>query len=286
MKSGFFRIAGWEQHAYPDEQFPPFSCAANLHRQCVATPDHIMVKLGLIQTKSYSTNNDGVKTVSRLLKNQGRNEVDIVCLPEQWLKDNRIGDVQEEFSDFKKIAKEYSMTIIPGAFYERTENRFSITSPIISPSGEIIGKQEKIHPFDYEQNLVTPGRKTQIFKTKCKFGVVICYDMVFPEVVNSFVKKGAEVIFSPSRIVKRGILPWQLYVQTRALENRIPILAANVENHKFGGNSLIVDLIENEGVMIPKLVKLEGEKSASKSFILSKYTKSRKNRFSDARKFS
>lgn len=245
-----------------------------------------MVKLGIIQTKSYSSNYEGIKTVSRLLKNQGKNEVDVVCLPEQWLKDNRIANVQEEFSDFRKIAKEYSLTIIPGAFYERIKNKFSITSPIIGPTGEIIGRQEKIHPFDYERNLVIPGRKTKIFKTKCKFGVVICYDMVFPEVVNSFVKKGAEVIFSPSRIVKRGISPWHLYVQTRALENRIPILAANVENHKFGGNSTIVDLIEKNKVMIPKLTKLRGQKSASKSFSLSKYVKSRKDRFSDSRKFA
>ena len=245
-----------------------------------------MVKLGIIQTKSYSSNYEGIKTVSRLLKNQGKNEVDVVCLPEQWLKDNRITNVQEEFADFLKIAKEYSMTIIPGAFYERIKNKFSITAPIIGPTGEIIGRQEKIHPFDYERNLVIPGRKTKIFKTKCKFGVVICYDMVFPEVVNSFVKKGAEVILSPSRIVKRGISPWHLYVQTRALENRIPILAVNVENHKFGGDSIIVDLIEKNKVMIPKLTKLRGQKSASKSFMLSKYVKSRKVRFSDSRKFA
>ena len=245
-----------------------------------------MVKLGIVQTKSYSSNREGIKSVSRLLHSQGKKESDIVCLPEQWLKDNRISNMEEEFSDFKKIAKDYSMTIIPGAFYERKKNRFAITSPIIGPSGEIIGRQEKIHPFDYERNLVTPGRKTQVFKTKCKFGVVICYDMVFPGVINSMVKKGAEVILSPSRIVKRGITPWHLYVQARALENRIPILAANVENHRFGGNSLIVDLIENDGVMIPKLTKLKGQKATSKSFTLSKYAKSRKTRYSDARSFS
>ena len=244
-----------------------------------------MVKLGLIQTKSYSSNILGIKAVSKLLQKIGRSNVDVVCLPEQWLKDNRMSNIEKEFSDFKKIAKDYDMTIIPGAFYERRQNRFAITAPIIGPSGEIIGRQDKIHPFDYEQNLVNPGRKANLFKTKCKFGVIVCYDMVFPKVVNSLVKKGAEVIFSPSRIVKRGILPWHLYVQARSLENRVPILAANVENHKFGGNSIIVDLRENNGVIIPKLTKLRGEKTASKIFTLSKYAKSRKERFADARTF-
>ena len=72
--------------------------------------------------------------------------------------------------------------------------------------------------------------------------MIICYDMVFPKVANTLVKKGAQVLLSPSRIVRRGIKPWQMYVQVRSLENRIPILAANVENQRFGGNSLIVDL--------------------------------------------
>ena len=76
--------------------------------------------------------------------------------------------------------------------------------------------------------------------------------MVFPTVVNTFVKKGAQVLFSPSRIVRRGIEPWQMYVQVRALENRIPILVANIENHRFGGNSLIIDLTENNKVMTTK----------------------------------
>jgi len=245
-----------------------------------------MVKLGIVQTKSYTSNQQGINIVSKILESLGKKETDVVCLPEQWLQNNRIASFESEFSEFAKIAKNYSMTIIPGAFYERRKHRFAITSPVIGPKGEIIGRQDKIHPFDYERNLVNPGKGFKIFKTACKFGIIICYDMVFPKVANSFVKKGAEVLLSPSRIVKRGIIPWHLYLQTRALENRIPILAANVLNHRFGGNSVIVDLFEKDKVMIPKLVsKLTGQSSAARSITLSKYIKSRKTRFSDARGF-
>ena len=244
-----------------------------------------MVKLGLIQTASQSTNEKGIFHASKILKKLGRNNTDIVCLPEQWLKNNEIQDFDIEFAEFKKIAKEFSMTIIPGAFYEVTKNRTSIISPIIGPKGEIIGSQEKIHPFDYERDNVKPGKEAKIFKTSCKFGVVICYDMVFPKVANTFVKKGAQVLFSPSRIVRRGIDPWTMYVQVRALENRIPILAANVESQRYGGNSLIIDLTENNKVMTTKVMKLDGQVGASKEFDLKKYEKSRKIRFSDSNKF-
>ena len=244
-----------------------------------------MVKLGLIQTVSQSTNQKGIAQAVKILKKLGRNNTDIVCLPEQWLKNNEISDFDSEFSDFKKIAKEFSMTIIPGAFYEITKKKTSIISPVIGSNGEFIGRQEKIHPFDYEKDNVKPGNEAKIFNTACKFGIVICYDMVFPNVAHTFVKKGAQVLFSPSRIVKRGIQPWQMYVQVRALENRIPIIAANVESQRFGGNSLIVDLSENNKVVTTKVFKLNGESGISKEFNLDKYEKSRKSRFLDSNKF-
>lgn len=244
-----------------------------------------MVKLGLVQTSSYSSNQNGISKISEILKKLGKQETEIVCLPEQWLKNNEIKDFDLEFSDFKKIAKEFSMTIIPGAFYEITKEKKSIIAPIIGPKGEIIGKQEKIHPFDYERDTVKPGQEAKIFNTACKFGVVICYDMVFPNVANIMTKKGAQVLFSPSRIVKRGIKPWQMYVQVRSLENRIPILAANVENYRFGGNSMIVDLIENNKVVTTKITKLAKQKGIAKKFNLGKYEKSRKKRFSDLNNF-
>ena len=244
-----------------------------------------MVKLGLIQTTLQSTNQKRILNVSKILKILGEKDTEIVCLPEQWLKNNEIKDFEVEFSDFKKIAKEYSMTIIVGAFYETTKKRTSIIAPIIGPEGEFIGKQEKIHPFDYERDKVKPGNEAKVFNTACKFGVVICYDMVFPNVANTLTKKGAQVLFSPSRIVRRGIKPWQMYVQVRALENRIPIIAANVENKRFGGNSMMVDLSEKNKVVTTKITKLDGENGIIKKFKLDKYEKSRKSRFADSNRF-
>ncbi|AFS80569.1 nitrilase/cyanide hydratase and apolipoprotein N-acyltransferase [Candidatus Nitrosopumilus koreensis AR1] len=244
-----------------------------------------MTKLGLVQTVTYNTDQKSISNVSKILKKLGRKETEIVCLPEQWLKNNHISDWDLQFKEFKEIARDFGMTIIPGAFYETNRGKSSIVSPIIGPKGEFIGKQEKIHPFDYEKDNVQPGKEAKIFKTACKFGIIICYDMVFPQVANTLAKKGAQVLLSPSRIVKRGIDPWQMYVQVRSLENRIPILAANVENHKFGGNSLIVDLHQNNKVITTKITKVNGEQGVSREFDLKKYEIERKKRFSDYNKF-
>jgi predicted amidohydrolase len=111
--------------------------------------------------------------------------------------------------------------------------------------------------------------------------------MVFSDVAETMARKGAGVLFSPSRIVRRGIAPWHTYVQARSLENRIPILAANVHNARFGGKSIIVDLEEDDGVMIPRSRKSPGgQSSMSMSFCLSKYKKNRLQRYKDKRRFS
>ena len=241
-----------------------------------------MTKVGIVQTVNYSSNYIGIKKVVKEIEKLAKKETDIICLPEQWLKNNQIENFDREFQMFKEIAKQYRTTIIPGAFYQKQGKHIVITSPVIDPTGEIIGKQNKIHPFDYEKKSVKPGTKHEIFKTSCKFGILICYDMVFADVAKNMTKNGAEILLSPSRIVKRGITPWHMYVQVRALENRIPILAANVDNKRFGGNGLIVDLIHKNGVMIPKITTTKsGQNAIACTFDLSKYKKHRKSRFSD-----
>ena len=244
-----------------------------------------MTKVGLIQTSNYENNKKGIENVSKLLKKLGIDETEIVCLPEQWLPNNKIDDYDKEFSEFKKISQEYNMTIIPGAFYQEKNNQISINSPIISPDGEIIGKQEKIHPYDYEKEIVSPGNEAKIFNTSCKFGVMICYDTVFPGVADTLTKKGAQILFSPSRIVKEGIDPWKMYVQVRSLENRIPIVAPNVIDRKFGGNSLIIELQKKEKIVKTKLTELYGESSESIDIIFSNYKEIRKHRLEDRNNF-
>lgn len=246
-----------------------------------------MIKLGIGQTIQYQSNEQGITHVSKLLERLGKNEAHVVCLPEQYMPDNKIEDFEAIFAPFAKIAKQYSMCVIPGAFYTKPGTKQTIAAPVIDESGQFIGIQEKIHPFDYERELIKPGTEAKIFSSKsCKFGVIICYDMVFPDVVESMVKKGAQVIFSPSRIVRRGIHPWHLYCQARALENRVPILGANMQNAKFGGKSIIVDLVEDDGVILPKTKITVGEGIRLEAFDLSKYDSSRKTRYSDHRKFS
>jgi omega-amidase len=114
---------------------------------------------------------------------------------------------------------------------------------------------------------------------------MICYDIVFPGVADMLTKKGAQILVSPSRIVKEGIESWKMYVQVRSLENRIPIIAPNVEDIKFGGNSLIVELPKEEKIVKTRVTELKGEYEETVNITFSNYETIRNQRIEDRNNF-
>ena len=64
------------------------------------------------------------------------------------------------------------------------------------------------------------------------------------------------MLFFPSKIRNEGIKPWHMYLQVRALENRIPIAAPNVWcKNNYKGKSILVDFnYDNKtDIALPKL---------------------------------
>jgi predicted amidohydrolase len=213
-----------------------------------------VLRIALVQVHLHNNKAKAVEHILNILKKVGLSDSNIVCLPELWYT-KKVTCFETEFDKIIDAAKEYDMTIIPGAFIERINNvkngnnHLQISSPVIANDGVISGRQLKIHPFGPQRKVVKAGTKVELFESgNFKFGIGICYDIVFPEVAKALAKKGADILFFPSKIRYEGIKPWHLYVQVRALENRIPIAAPNVcdynsssNNNIYKGKSIFVD---------------------------------------------
>ena len=205
-----------------------------------------MIKVLLIQCKLYQSKAKALEYFQRIVNSQRIDNSDIICFPELWYP-NVVNDFEKEFATILDVAKQKTVFIIPGAFLERIDDEISVSCPIISKKGKVIGRQLKIHPFGLQRKDVKPGIKAEVFNLgKFKLGVVICYDAVFPEVSRVLATKGADVLFFPSKIKTEGVGPWHIYLQARALENRIPVVAPNVCIGPFGGKSIIVDFSYNK----------------------------------------
>ncbi|MFY9868467.1 MAG: carbon-nitrogen hydrolase family protein [Candidatus Nitrosopolaris sp.] len=172
-----------------------------------------MPRVALAQISLQNNQEKAIKHSLKLLNRIGSSDSDIVCLPELWYS-KILTNFETQFVKIIDVAKEYNMTVIPGAFIERSkknDNRSSllqISSPVITNEGTVLGSQLKIHPFGPQRKVIKAGKKVQVFESSnIKFGIGICYDIVFPEISRALVKKGADILFFPSKIRHEGIKP-------------------------------------------------------------------------------
>lgn len=183
------------------------------------------MKIGIIQPGS-------VKNALELTEKALKEGAQLVLLPEKWVKSLDEMPIKE----FQRLALKYTSYIIPGA----VDDGVSIISPIIDSKGNIRGIAKKIHLFGSEKTNRLPGDKAILFSYGgIKFGIAICYDADFPEVVRNMFLKGMEVLLVPSKIHHRGIGIWKEYLRVRSLENRIAVVNANAyEPPNYLGNSV------------------------------------------------
>ena len=257
-----------------------------------------MLRIALVQLQLQNNKTKAIEHTLKILNKVGPSDSDIVCLPELWYT-KTITDFETEFDKIIDVAKEYNMAIIPGAFVERRNNNnnntLQISTPVIANDGVIAGRQLKINPFGPQRKVVKAGTKVEIFESvNFKFGIGICYDIVFPEVARALAKKGADILFFPSKIRYEGIKPWHLYVQVRALENRMPIAAPNVcdynsssNNNIYKGKSIFVDFDydykTNIAIPKPRLGSSVKDQILIMDIDLNRTRKLRKKRFEDFR---
>ncbi len=161
----------------------------------------------------------------------------------------------ETVKTIKQIAKDLNLYIIAGSIPEIEEGKIYNTSMIINNEGILIAKHRKIHLFDInvkdgitfkESDTLTPGNKITLFDTPWgKLGVMICYDIRFPELSRIMAIKGAKIIFTPAAFnMTTGPAHWDTLFKSRALDNQVfmvGVAPARNENSNYVsyGNSLI-----------------------------------------------
>ncbi|HZD12880.1 MAG TPA: carbon-nitrogen hydrolase family protein [Candidatus Binatus sp.] len=233
---------------------------------------------------------DTILDAVRLGKRAAEKEADIICFPEHWIPEREIPAKMDPLPALQSLAEEYGVMIVGGAFYERIRGHLYLSSPLINADGDVAGRQFKVHLFRSEKKLASPGRSHRKFNLAgYSFGILVCYDIDFPESARSLALEGADLLFCPSRIVKHGTIPWHQYLTVRALENRIPIVAPNVYAPPwFLGSSVIVDLHENPKTKIsyPRLNALHsGQETGiiTRDLDLAYHRRLRRDRFLDRR---
>jgi len=101
---------------------------------------------------------------------------------------------------FREAALRNDLWLIPGSIFERSGDEVFNTAPVINPDGEVIARYRKQYPFLPYEKGVSSGDEFVIFDIPGagRIGLIICYDMWFPETVRTLAWMGAEAIICPS----------------------------------------------------------------------------------------
>ncbi len=113
-----------------------------------------------------------------------------------------------------------------------------------------MGLYRKVHLFDYENILFTPGNLGfPVFDLPFgRVGMMICFDWFYPESARTLALKGAQLIAHPSNLV----LPYcPDAMVTRCIENHVyAVTADRVGKEERGGSGF--DFIGMSEIVTPK----------------------------------
>ena len=236
-----------------------------------------------IQMPTVEDKMKNIKAVRHYLEQIKAQNVDFVVLPEMFCcpyQTEKFPEYAEEEGDsvwkaLSAYAKEYNIYLVAGSVPEKDdEGHVYNTCYIFDQNGIQIGKHRKTHLFDIdvkggqsfkESDTLTAGNNGTVFDTEFgRMGVMICFDIRFPEFARMMVNDGAKMIFVPAAFnMTTGPAHWELSFRARALDNQIYMLGcAPARNPEAGyiswGHSIFTDpwgrvvdmLDEKEGILI------------------------------------
>ena len=163
-------------------------------------------------------------------------------------------------SAYRALAARLGVWLSIGGVHEATEQggRLRNTHLLVSPAGQLAASYSKAHLFDVavpggetlrESDYVQPGGAlTAPAATPAgRLGMLVCYDLRFPEASQLLRNQGAEVLAYPSVFtVATGRAHWELLLRARAVETQCYVVAAaqvgrHNEKRASYGHAMIVD---------------------------------------------
>lgn len=121
---------------------------------------------------------------------------------------------------FSEAAKKHKMYIVAGLLLT-IDNKTYNCAVLFDSMGKIVGIHKKVHLPAGEERNVAHGDKFEVFHTEIgNIGMLVCWDMQFPEAVRELALGGADLICCPT-------LGWEnIYGLSRAYESSVSIAAA------------------------------------------------------------
>lgn len=133
------------------------------------------------------------------------------------------------------IAKATGTAIVYG-YPEVADDTLYNAAQCIDATGQSLANHRKlILPPGFEADVFTPGRGLTLFELNgIRFGLLICYDLEFPEAARATAEEGAQAILAPTALGAEWTVVAKQVVPARAFENGVYVLYANHAGEERG----------------------------------------------------
>lgn len=240
-----------------DDESKHFACLLQWDNIYYQPPTHDFVsqkttiRIGLVQwqMRSYNTIDDVFEQIEFFVDAVSDYKSDFVLFPEYFnaplmAKFNHLGESQairklaqytDEMRDhFVELAISYNINIITGSMPQLRGDDLYNVGFLCRRDGSY-ETYEKIHvtPDEIKSWGLSGGRIIKTFDTDCaKIGVLICYDVEYPELPRIMADQGMQILFVPFLTdTQNGYSRVRICAQARAIENEcFVVIAGSVGN--------------------------------------------------------
>jgi predicted amidohydrolase len=203
-----------------------------------------------VKQGDVDANLEYVRSALRRVAGQGAN---LVVLPEMWSSGFSYRNLNELalrtpgiVDELLELSRELELVVVGSMPEPHGEKVFNTV--FVADNGRLAGTYRKLHLFSLlgEDRAFDSGDSRLLADTSLgKIGIIICYDLRFPELSRRLALEGAAVICVPAQWPKPRQEHWRTLLRARAIENQLFVVACNacgiIGKLDFFGMSMIID---------------------------------------------
>lgn len=204
------------------------------------------------QMNSQDSIEQNLDDVSVLMMQACEQNASLLVLPENFAcfaagqQANTAARFDDIVQQLQQMAAKYGLWLVAGSIpcpyrpngQSVDAGRVRSTSLLISPEAKTVARYDKIHLFDaqvgdhtgsYQESATfEPGEEIVVASTPFgQLGMMVCYDLRFPELALALRKQGADFLSAPSAFTYiTGQMHWQLLLRARAADTQCYVLGA------------------------------------------------------------
>jgi len=221
--------------------------------------------VSVVQNKVYEDIEQTKQEIESMLAQADLKKTNLLMFPEMFLcpYDNesfekyKVKEKDEIFDWLKGIAKKYEVYLVAGSMPVKEKRSLYNRSYVFDPHGRELVHYDKAHLFKVvypdgrvydESEVLDAGNRFVLFDTAFgRAGLLICFDIRFPEAVSYLASHDAKMLFLPAQFnTYTGPLHWRTTMRSRAIDHQLYVIAASTARDSFGdyepyGHSMVVD---------------------------------------------